>query len=228
MGTPMLGMPAYTENMAQQGQTSIVPGQGAMGMGGENGQLPYGYIDYNGPPLDSLFPKSQFMELMNSQGYGGSSPGMGGKGGMMSGMGGMGGMPADAPPGTMLGQPVDTPRINIPQQPPMVPPQSGTPGRPVPVEPFTPAGPGLANPGAIGVNPSLQPPPPLQQAQPQRPPTLAQRQPNMPARLQAPLRVGPGPMNPPPSAGRGSNAGRGPSPQKVRTAGAGRGGLLGR
>jgi hypothetical protein len=61
-------------------------------------------------------------------------------------------------------------------------------------------------------------------AVPQQP--LAQRQPNMPARLQAPPRVGPGPMNPPPSAGRGSNAGRGPGPQKVRSVGAGRGGMI--
>ena len=236
------------------------------------------------------------------------------------------------PPGTMLDFPMDNPQGNIPQQPPMAPPQSGTPGRPVPVAPMTPMGPGLANPGGAGVgqtqtpqmgggspgmggkggiqpapranargdffdsdeykklnsgglqadsmdmytspyfgqgggsvsggsrdrayeaylqrtgqkagyginkdynmfdaliggmNPGInQPPPPLQQAQPQQPPTLAQRQPNMPARLQAPPRVGPGPMNPPPSAGRGSNAGRGPSPQKVRVAGAGRGGMI--
>jgi hypothetical protein len=39
---------------------------------------------------------------------------------------------------------------NLPHPPTPMAPQSGTPGRPVPAAPFTPRGPGYANPGAQG------------------------------------------------------------------------------
>jgi hypothetical protein len=63
-----------------------------------------------------------------------SSPGMGGKGGVAS-----------------------NPAMNVPQPPPMNPPQTGLPGRPVPVAPMTPIGPSLGNPGGPGVQPQQLP-----------------------------------------------------------------------
>jgi hypothetical protein len=76
------------------------------------------------------------------------------------GMGGKGGMPLDGiKPNPFSQVPVDMQgnllqpgaNDNLPQVPPMMTPQSGTPGRPVPVADFTPRGPGFANPGGGGV-----------------------------------------------------------------------------
>jgi hypothetical protein len=54
-------------------------------------------------------------------------------------------------------------QMNIPQVPTMNPPQTGLPGRPVPVAPMTPLGPGLGNPGGPGVQPQqrMAPPAPM-------------------------------------------------------------------
>jgi hypothetical protein len=72
------------------------------------------------------------------------------------------------------------PTSNLPQPPTAMAPQSGTPGRPVPAAPFTPRGPGHANPGGAGVvphpmgdvpaTPPMQGPGPSHMQSPQMPP----------------------------------------------------------
>ena len=104
---------------------------------------------------------------------GGSTPGMGGKGGPGGSTPGAGGKGSDPFTGVINQIPNIADQIvaqqpslampgglqNLPQPPAALPAavaQGGTPGRPVPVAPMTPRGPGLANPGASGVARSLQ------------------------------------------------------------------------
>jgi hypothetical protein len=137
-------------------QPFIPPGQGSPGMGGKSpnnswNQTWRGVGEIMGDPANQKTlgatgtpeQMQQFQQAFNDLG----SVGLGGKGG--------GGPLAQIPidmNGNILGQ-----GPNLPQTPPMMAPQTGTPGRPVPAEPFTPRGPGFANPGSGGVVPAPSP-----------------------------------------------------------------------
>lgn len=115
-------------------------------MGG-NSQLLMG--GYGGTPEDD------YGNLRAQPVPGQSTPGMGGK------AGGSKPNPFSQVPVDMEGNLLQPgANDNLPQTPPMMTPQTGTPGRPVSVADFTPRGPGLANPGGGGVvqNPSPQVP----------------------------------------------------------------------
>ena len=118
---------------------------GQPGMGGKGGMM---------------IPQSMGDQVAQQQG---GMPGMGGKGPLSQ-------IPVDMngqvlgtgqgmfSPGSM-GQQVADQQANmptVPQAPPAAVAQGGTPGRPVPSMPFTPRGPGYANPGASGVARSMQ------------------------------------------------------------------------
>jgi len=191
------------------------PGGNSPGMGGKGG-------------LDQI---SAMNPGMTMPAPGATSPGMGGKGPLSQ-------IPVDMngqvlgtgqgmfSPGSM-GQQVTDQQANIPQ-PPAAPPaavaQGGTPGRPVPAMPFTPRGPGYANPGASGVARSMQgaqqqmsaPQGILTNPQGQRQPLTGNFQPSgMQTRLQPARPVAPAPINRPLTGNF--------QPQRR---GAGRGGML--
>lgn len=99
--------------------------------------------------------------------------------------------------------------------------QGGTPGRPVPVEQFTPRGPGFANPGGKGAAPQVQVPPPNF-----TPSILTTPQgQNLPFRGQQPARnLSPQPVGRPPVMGTMAKPSRGIG--TIAQRGAGRGGIL--
>lgn len=186
---------------------------------------------------------------------GDASPGTGGKGsdwqnavatgGMPPGAGGKGGGPLAQIPidmqGNVLGGGDATMNLpapnNLPSPPPMMTPQSGTPGRPVPAAPFTPIGPGVSNPGGGGV---------VQQPKPQLPATppmsgvgqslrgAAQQRQQMFAPQGAPLtgnfqprtNLSPQPLGRPPVMGTIAKPNRGIGTHYGPIKGAGRGGMI--
>jgi hypothetical protein len=113
--------------------------------------------------------------------------------GGMPGMGGKGGMPSDAPPGSMLGFPIDNPPMPVSEPTSMggLPPapnaqmplgrvSGGTLGRPSASAPMVPRGPGANNPGSPG-NPPPQPPERGMLTPPQGPQNRLQPAPAAPA-----------------------------------------------
>lgn len=152
-------MDAVGNAMPEAGNFRPAPGQPQGVMIGQPG--------FGLPPGDANLTSDPYANYGTVPGD--SQPGMGGKSGVptpvpnapgMGGKAGGGGPFAQIPidmNGNIIGQ-----GANLPQTPPMMAPQAGTPGRPFPTADFTPAGPGFANPGAGGVTPAPQPQVPAQ------------------------------------------------------------------
>jgi hypothetical protein len=162
-----------------------------------------------------------------------TSPGLGGKGALADisvpspGQGGstFGSVPGLGGKGPMAEMPIPSPMENLPSNPTpdyVGVQQGGTPGRPVPAAPFTPRGPGFANPGAPGVVPGDQ----------QNKPLTGNFQPGHPTpQLARPVgrpvtNLSPQPLGRPPVTGTLTKPSKGIGVTYGPLKGAGRGGIL--
>ena len=168
-GVQMGGVAGLNNPKLGIGSGGMPPGDANVGAGGKGGMfMPPAPQNPSGAPTDQLkaigsptpapvpFNGSNDTSVPVQQ-PGGGMPGMGGKGGKFGG-----GQPPVAMPGDFNQYPQPElpppePMVNMPQPVPQPIPvgvqQGGTPGRPVPAQPFTPRGPGNVNPGGGGVAP---------------------------------------------------------------------------